>query len=834
MRKRCRRLTAWLVLAALLAAVLPALPAQAEGSAAHTLQFKYGKRTMEMPVNIYELRMNHGAETAVAAEGFSDTIVLERNQATVPYALAESAGEQISKFFTGALKPYTYVRTDAVLNDGSTPALQKMLVYLPANKNEHRVTGNLTGGGSAMFYAVAANNPATRQLQSLNIYVEKELRLSFDANASQGGQGTSSEPITGCEGREVALPDAETLGFTNLHPDMRFVGWNTQPDGKGITYAADAQFTLSGNNGDTATLYAQWQEIVPFAISLDAKGEGDVNAGDTVLLDVRLAAAQDSAAYTGCRFGLNYDESKLALIGVTAADGGTISEADGCWIYTADGETLADASGAAIAGAAFRIKTDVSDGEAAEVQLRDPVVVRNDQARAVRIDDKGSGFTLHNIVITFEAAEPLAFDGPAQAYARFGQSGLYADRYHTPFALPGVRLNGEEADARGYEGLDTELLARSYEQPQTVTVVPKSFGWQAELQGANMEALSGVANDRVTYGTDVTFRVVPQAKRQVKTVTFTVGDSEPAALVPDADGIYTIPGSMLTGATELLAETEEIRHPSRSTRHYDLRFECNGGSSVSTLRHRGTASISLDRFVTTRKGYVFSGWYTGPELTNKAAEPYRLRADATLYAAWTPVKQNEPEPEPDPTPAPSSPFRDVSAGDWFYDDVMAVHASGLMIGTADGIFSPNAPVTRGMFAAILHRAAGAPAPGEPSPFDDVAKESWYEVPIAWAAEQGLVVGVDVGTFAPDMPVTREQMAVMLYRRAKAQGLNTGARNSLALFSDRDAVSPWAREAVQWAVSAGVLAGTDDDCLQPLAGADRAQTAAMLVRFEALH
>lgn len=184
----------------------------------------------------------------------------------------------------------------------------------------------------------------------------------------------------------------------------------------------------------------------------------------------------------------------------------------------------------------------------------------------------------------------------------------------------------------------------------------------------------------------------------------------------------------------------------------------------------------------------------------------------------------------DPAPVWQSPFRDVVPGDWYYDAVAYVHQNGLMNGSG-GAFSVSAPATRGQLAAILHRMAGQPAPAAAAGFQDVAADAYYRDAVAWAAERGIVSGYAGGRFAPDRPVTREQLAAFLFRYANAQGMAAAAdTGALKDFTDRSAVSAYAVEPLSWAVEQGLVNGYADGQLNPQGQATRAQIAAILSRF----
>lgn len=175
------------------------------------------------------------------------------------------------------------------------------------------------------------------------------------------------------------------------------------------------------------------------------------------------------------------------------------------------------------------------------------------------------------------------------------------------------------------------------------------------------------------------------------------------------------------------------------------------------------------------------------------------------------------------------PFSDVLPGAWYYDEVAYVWDRGIMNGTSASVFAPGGTLTRGMLAQILHNLEGNPAGGSPA-FSDVPAGAWYAKAVNWAAAAGLVDGYGKGKFGPGDPITREQLAVMLYRYARYRGQNVNVSGNLNAFSDRGKISSWADESVAWAVGTSLLQGKGGGVLDPRGRATRAETASLLTRF----
>ena len=179
------------------------------------------------------------------------------------------------------------------------------------------------------------------------------------------------------------------------------------------------------------------------------------------------------------------------------------------------------------------------------------------------------------------------------------------------------------------------------------------------------------------------------------------------------------------------------------------------------------------------------------------------------------------------------PFTDVAAGAWYEDAVAYVYERGMMIGTSATLFSPNMTVTRGMIITTLYRAAGRPKTNFVAYFTDVSKSKYYAVPVTWAVENGITTGTSATKFSPEAGVTREQLAVFLFRFAEYLGWNTKSRADLSVFPDSNKADPYAVKALQWAVAEGVINGVQSGSavtLQPRSTATRAQVAQLLRNF----
>ena len=170
-------------------------------------------------------------------------------------------------------------------------------------------------------------------------------------------------------------------------------------------------------------------------------------------------------------------------------------------------------------------------------------------------------------------------------------------------------------------------------------------------------------------------------------------------------------------------------------------------------------------------------------------------------------------------------YQDVPSGHWASDYIARVAEQGLMVGTSDTTFAPEETITRAMFVTILARYAKAETDNNAeTAFTDVPAGQYYTGAVAWAAANGIVNGTSAVTFAPNDPVTREQMAALLYRAMRFLGNKCPQDGKLDVFSDASALSDWAVEGMIWAAGAGLFGGFEDGTLRPQETATRAQAA----------
>lgn len=276
----------------------------------------------------------------------------------------------------------------------------------------------------------------------------------------------------------------------------------------------------------------------------------------------------------------------------------------------------------------------------------------------------------------------------------------------------------------------------------------------------------------------------------------------------------------------LTAKWEKIHTSAPSAPRYDVAVSDGAHGSVTVSPKSASKGSTVTVTVTPDKGYALETLTvtdknsSAPDLTDKGGGKYTFTMSSSpVTVAATFMDDN----------TMLNFFVDVPAGAYYYDAVLWAAEGGIVTGTDAVHFSPDASCTRAQLVTFLWRAAGSPAVNYAMNFTDVDGGAYYAEAVRWAASEKVVEGTTAETFAPDAAVTRAQMVTMLYRFAKAQGMDT-TQGGMAIreFDDFDAVPAYALEAMDWAVNAGVLKG-DNNRLLPQDNCTRAQIVTMLYR-----
>ena len=411
--------------------------------------------------------------------------------------------------------------------------------------------------------------------------------------------------------------------------------------------------------------------------------------------------------------------------------------------------------------------------------------------------------------------------------------------------------NGEEPDT---QKVDWSYEGATLTAPSEPTKEEHTFeGWYYDNNGENTEW--NFETDRAKYTMTLT------AQWKANTYTVTVKDdgngtalADPASakmgaevrltampnsgyhfkeweVIPDKvkieDNKFTMPAAHVTvkAIFERNTSSGSGGGGGGGTTYYTLTFETNGGDSMQAIRAARGKTLDLSAYTPMRDGYDFGGWYADKALTQRITE-IKLSGSKTVYADWKKREPNEPD-------AVKNPFADVNAGDWFYRDVLFSYEKGLMSGMDAAAFAPYANTTRAQIAVIFYRMEGSPAVEGENSFTDVVRDSgtaWFYDAVTWAQKNGIMGGYGNSSFAPNDPITREQLAAIFYRYAQYKGYDT-TQGGMAIreFDDYESISDYAMGAMAWAVNTGLVKG-DSNLLYPKGTATRAEIAALFHRF----
>lgn len=281
---------------------------------------------------------------------------------------------------------------------------------------------------------------------------------------------------------------------------------------------------------------------------------------------------------------------------------------------------------------------------------------------------------------------------------------------------------------------------------------------------------------------------------------------------------FTMPANDVVITANFVADTaggSGFSGATGTTNQYQVLFNSIGGSTVPTAYVAAGNTVS-EPTAPTKEGFFFGGWYTDSGYTTKYDFSQPVTYTFTLYARW-----NE-----------SSSFTDVPKNAWFADAVFSVTKKSIMNGVSPTRFAPNATLTRAMVAQILANLSGATLYNYAYvPFSDVPATAWYYNAVAWAVETGVINGVSPTSFNPNAPVTRQDLAVMIYRYANnVSGVVLPRLVAPITFSDNAKIAAHARNAVAAMQQAQIIGGKANNRFDPLGHATRAEAAKMINQY----
>ena len=354
-----------------------------------------------------------------------------------------------------------------------------------------------------------------------------------------------------------------------------------------------------------------------------------------------------------------------------------------------------------------------------------------------------------------------------------------------------------------------ETFTDATNKDQTIYVGDSSFA-APKFTGIGGEEVTGTL--RYTLSDGKTEAEIPEMLRALK-----AGDSLNIPYTFTASGNYS---GEKTGTITVTAQDRPAPGTSGSVR-YEVAVAKADHGTVSASAARAAAGDTVTLTAQPDSGYVLAAL----TVTDSQGREIKLtRLDGGKYTFTMPGNRVEVK-----AAFAGITFSDVPSGAYYAEAVRWAVEQGVTNGTGNGTFQPNGSCTRAQLAAFLWRLAGEPESTQDPTFTDVSADAWCAKALRWAAEQGIVTGYADGSFHPDQTVTRIQAVAMLYRYAKAQGMDT-TRGGMAVreFDDFAAVPAYALEAAGWAVNAGILRGAGNR-LMPNAPCTRAQIVTFLYR-----
>lgn len=426
----------------------------------------------------------------------------------------------------------------------------------------------------------------------------------------------------------------------------------------------------------------------------------------------------------------------------------------------------------------------------------------------------------------------LNYDNPEEIECVLTPYGIIAEVHSfSPYALVAVD--------------NSKLPEEQKDTSKSIALVCNGHGGKVEGPAGADDKKEGSAVITLNEGESATCTLTPDQGYEVEFVrlngkSVTVTDNRLTLNYDDIQSSNTLEVGFVATDVKNAEANEGITNVPHIT-SCTITFQSNGGSAVEPAYAAVGATITAPA-TPTKSGYHFDGWYTDHEFQHAYDFSTPVNASITLYAKWTEVSSGgsgsgsssgsggsttpTPPVEPVDPPAWENPFTDVAEKDWYYSAVQFAVDNHLFYGVSDTDFSPNSNMTRGMLATVLYRLAKEPETNAGDLFNDVADGQYYTEAVAWAAGKGIVNGYGDGTFGPGNSITREQLAVMLWRYAGSPA----SAGTLDGFNDRDKIHAWAADALAWAVEQKIVSGRGGGILDPIGQATRAEVAAMLMRY----
>ena len=641
--------------------------------------------------------------------------------------------------------------------------------------------GSVTGGGTLLVDGAALHTTASVG-PGVMVDGEAVIQRGADVTAISGEHLNSSYPGYGLLALALTV-DGSNVSASSGALDGIYVGTRENPAGGDMTVKGDSGVTAAGKNcGITVEGTFSIEEG---SVTSRSTADHGINVGGTLLI---LKGSVDAASeeYRGVNVGKLLDIRNGAAF---HAKGGSYmaSTEDAVAVISADGIQL---------GSLCAEETGGVPGAAKITQGGIPKDI------TVFVDENGR--RLQEVTITTDSADYTEVNaaiaqipGDLSVYTSESVAALNSAKNAVNWELPSAQQDTVDGYAAAIEAAIAGLVRRPYTPPSGHThawaenwTASETHHWhECTASGCPVTANSG----KNGYGEHV---------YDGGAVCGVCGWRRSAAPSGSSGGGGS--GSHDTFAVTVV----KPEHGNVTSSHAYA-----GIGSTVTLTAAPDPGRALDTLsVTDNRGRVV-------KLTDRGGGKYAFTmpgGSVTVRAVFT---------APEETDCPSRAFSDLDTGAWYHEAVDHALRNGLMGGYGNGLFGPDNVLTRAQFAQILYNREGRPAVTGGEAFTDVPSGAWYADAVAWAAARGIVSGYGGGRFGPSDPITREQLAVMLWRYA-----GSPAAGGEPPFRDAGEIGAHARNAVSWAVESGVMSGRGGGILDPKGYATRAQAAQMLRNF----
>ncbi|MBQ6811245.1 MAG: S-layer homology domain-containing protein, partial [Firmicutes bacterium] len=643
------------------------------------------------------------------------------------------------------------------------------------------------------------------------------------------------------------------IGVPENKEDYRFAGWYTEAEYENkIAMVAEYANLKDSDHGNLTAVYAKWISDV----TLDANGGAEEPAIVEVVLGKALGTVYipTREGYTFGGWNTKADGSGTVVTENTVPDGHTTYYAVWTEEQEVDGVTVSFVA--------------IPDMEYTGSALEPVVYYMNDAGEQV----KAENVVYENNTNVGEASDKVTIE-EKEFTLKFNITKATIDMSGVSFANGSFAYDGEE-HSLAIEGDLPEGVTVSYENNgrtdfgnQTVTAkFTVSDNYEAvEDMTAKLSisraTIKIVADDKEIYVgeavPELTYQVISQVTGEPVDVelgfepeiTCSANGTEAGTFAIKVSGDYGknignyylpygVSGAYKNGTLSVIAryavETAEAENGEVSV----LPVAAPQGQTV-------TITATPDNGYVVDKVTVLDAEGKEVAVTKGDDGKYTFvmpESKVTVSATFKKASQDTPVNPPQDTDTPeepvmkvpgkndTEPFTDVNEKDWFYDAVLFAYVNDITKGVSDTAFDPEAELTRGTFLTLLYRVDGEPMVSADILFEDVDDAKWYADAVRWGTSLGIVSGYPDGSFKPDTVISRQEMAIMLYRYAKHLDIvDTDNAGDLSKFTDADSIANgWsekpaaeAKAAFEWAVGAGIIQGMGNDTLAPENTATRA-------------